>query len=199
MKPTNNRALRDGEERRAYPFEFRAEGDDAPTIVGYGAVFDTLSENLGGFRETIRPGAFDDVLDNDVRALFNHNPDYILARSPGTLTLSVDTIGLRYEYESGQQSYARDLNESIARGDVTQSSFAFVVDEDRWEEDDDGRLVRTILKVRRLYDVSPVTYPGYTDTSVAARGLDQYNQGRLSTRSALEAEQRRRFLDQLTA
>lgn len=192
-------AFREGEERRAFPFEFRADGDgESPqTISGYGALFNVLSENLGGFREQIAPGAFDGVLEDDVRALFNHDPNLILARSPGTLSLSVDSTGLRYEFEVGTRSYEADLLESIQRGDVSQSSFAFWVEEDEWDEDDEGRIVRTIVKVRRLYDVSPVTYPGYTDTSVAARGLDQFEHGRLSAITAREAEERRRVLDML--
>lgn len=193
------KALREGEERRAFPFEFRAEGDENRTITGYGALFNTLSENLGGFREQIAPGAFDGVLGDDVRALFNHDPNLILARSPGTMKLAVDSTGLRYEFGVGQQSYALDLVESIGRGDITQSSFAFWVEEDSWDEDDDGRIIRTIQKIRRLYDVSPVTYPGYSDTSVAARSLDAFTTGRLSASTERELERRRRELELINA
>lgn len=192
-KPT----LREGEERRAFNFEFRAEGNEQRTITGYGALFNSLSENLGGFREMIKPGAFDDVLGDDVRALFNHDPNLILARSPGTMKLAVDSTGLRYEFDVGGQSYAQDLVESIGRGDITQSSFAFWVEEDSWDEDDDGRIIRTIIKIRRLYDVSPVTYPGYADTSVAARSLTAFESGRSSV--SAELERRRRVLGLINA
>ncbi|KAA6031356.1 HK97 family phage prohead protease, partial [Pantoea sp. F_11] len=87
-------------EKRSYGGEIRAAQDDGePTrIVGYGSVFDTLSEVIFGFREIIKPGAFDNVLGDDVRALFNHDPNFILGRSAaGTLALSVDDKGLRYE------------------------------------------------------------------------------------------------------
>ncbi|WP_134736933.1 HK97 family phage prohead protease, partial [Escherichia coli] len=87
-------------ETRCYSGEVRAEQyDNAPThILGYGSVFNSRSEPLWGFREIIKPGAFDDVLNDDVRGLFNHDPNFILGRSSaGTLSLSVDERGLRYD------------------------------------------------------------------------------------------------------
>lgn len=156
--------------------EQRAEGDNkVPMIVGYAAVFDSLSENLGGFREQIAVGAFDGVLGDDVRCAFNHDPSMILGRTTsGTLRISVDGTGLRYECDPPDTQVARDLMVSLERKDVDQSSFRFMVDEDSWDEDDDGRVVRTIKKFKRLIDVSPVTYPAYPDTSVAQRSLDEW-------------------------
>ncbi|POP53072.1 HK97 family phage prohead protease [Zhongshania marina] len=156
--------------------EQRAEGDNkVPMIVGYAAVFDSLSENLGGFREQIAVGAFDGVLGDDVRCAFNHDPSMILGRTvSGTLRISVDGTGLRYECDPPDTQVARDLMVSLERKDVDQSSFRFTVDEDSWDEDDDGRVVRTIKKFKRLIDVSPVTYPAYPDTSVAQRSLDEW-------------------------
>jgi HK97 family phage prohead protease len=156
--------------------EQRAEGDTSvPMIVGYAAVFNSLSENLGGFREQISVGAFDAVLGDDVRCAFNHDPSMLLGRtSSGTLRISVDGTGLRYECDPPDTQVARDLMVSLERKDVDQSSFRFMVDEDSWDEDDDGRVVRTIKKFKRLIDVSPVTYPAYPDTSVAQRSLDQW-------------------------
>lgn len=184
-------------ERRTFNAEFRAD-DDTGKVTGYGAVFDSLSENLGGFREMIAPGAFDGVLEDDVRALFNHDPNQLLARtSSGTLTLAVDSIGLRYAFELSEASYAKDLAIAMKRGDVNQSSFAFSVDQDTWKEDDDGRIIRTIVKVARLYDVSPVTYPAYPDTSVALRGFEQFQQT-LSRSTEIEHEQRARELEMLS-
>ena len=164
-------------ETRIGTVELREDPGADPAICGYAAKFDTLSENLGGFREQIRPGAFDTVLTNDVRALFNHEPNLILGRTTaGTLTLSADSTGLSYRITPPDTQYARDLMKSMQRGDVSQSSFAFTVDNDSWDEDDDGRLVRTINSVKRLYDISPVTYPAYPDTDAAVRALTDYQQ-----------------------
>lgn len=150
---------------------------ESRSIVGYGAVFNTLSENLGGFREKIAPGAFDTVLNDDVRGLINHNPGHVLGRTAsGTLRLSIDAQGLRYDIDPPDTQYARDLLVSMERGDVKESSFRFVVDEDKWEEDEEGRIVRTIIKISRLLDVGPVTYPAYPDASAAQRSLDQWRQ-----------------------
>lgn len=158
--------------------ELRVESreDGSRRIIGHGAVFNKLSENLGGFREKIAPGAFDDVLEDDVRALINHDSNHILGRTTsGTLKLSVDETGLRYEIDPPDRSDARDLIVSMERGDVTQSSFAFRVDEDEWEEDDEtGAVIRTITKFARLYDVSPVTYPAYPDADVGLRSLEEW-------------------------
>lgn len=168
-------------ERRTYVTELRTvrESDEAPIsrIEGHAALFNSLSENLGGFYEQIEPGAFDDALEDDVRALFNHDPSLILGRTAaGTLRIGVDKQGLTYEVDLPDTQLGRDLAVSMERGDVTQSSFGFTIDEDSFDEDDDGRTIRTIYKVGRLYDVSPVTYPAYaeTDSTVAKRRLDEY-------------------------
>lgn len=165
-------------EKRAYlarlTIETRADAGEK-LIRGHAALFDTLSENLGGFREQVAKGAFAGVLDDDVRALFNHDPNHILGRTnAGTLSIAVDDTGLRYEIQPPDTQTARDLVTSIDRGDIDQSSFAFTVAEDDWEENEDGVWIRTILKVRRLYDVSPVTYPAYPDASVGLRSLDHW-------------------------
>ena len=123
----------------------------------------------------ILPGAFDEVLKDDVRALINHNSDMILGRTKSnTLRLSVDEKGLRYEIDPPATTYAANLLESLKRGDITQSSFAFNVDVDSWDEDSEGRVIRTIKKVRRLFDVSPVTFPAYPDADAAKRGYDEF-------------------------
>lgn len=163
------------------PVELRKAADDAPgTIRGYAALFNSRSENLGGkehpFYEQIAPGAFDEALKDDVRALFNHDPNLILARSKagkGTLSLFVDERGLGYEFTPPDTTAGRDLRVSVERGDVDQSSFGFTVAEDKWVEEG-GVVTRTIKKVARLYDVSPVTYPAYPDTAVALRGLQEF-------------------------
>lgn len=164
--------------------EIRAADDTeaSPTVRGYAAKFSTESEMLGNrekqFREVIEPGAFDDVLGDDIRALFNHDPNQILARSKGgegSLRVGTDEVGLWYEFELPDTTAGRDLRESLSRGDIDQSSFGFTVDADKWEERD-NILVRTINKVRQLFDVSPVTYPAYPDATVALRSLEEFRE-----------------------
>ena len=153
------------QEKRFFEIETRIdkkEGRDV--VVGHAAVFNSLSEDLGGFREKIMPNAFDDVLDNDVRAYFNHDPNYLLGRvSAGTLRLSVDEKGLKYELDIPKTTAGRDLKENLKNGNITQSSFAFTLgkDGDTWERSEDGSDLRIINKVDRLYDVSPVSLPAY--------------------------------------
>jgi hypothetical protein len=139
-------------------------------IAGHAAVFNTLSEMLWGFRETIAPGAFRDAIDrSDVRALVNHDSNYILGRKKnGTLKLWEDERGLAIDIDPPPTQWANDLLVSISRGDIDQMSFGFTVGEDRWEEVD-GETRRTILRVDELYDVSPVTFPAYPETDVALR------------------------------
>ena len=157
--------------------ELRMDGDN-PTVVGYGAVFNSESNDLGGFREFIAPGAFDGRLNDDVRFLVNHDANLILARTTnGTLRLSVDEKGLKYEADMPNTSTARDLIELLKNGTISQSSFAFVVEDDSWEVRD-GINYRTINKVSQLYDVSSVTYPAYNSasSSVALRSMEEWKE-----------------------
>lgn len=171
-------------EMRCYSGEVRAEQQsDQPTrIIGYGSVFNSRSEPLWGFREIIKPGAFDDVLTNDVRGLFNHDPNFILGRSTsGTLTLSVDERGLQYNITAPDTQTIRDLVIApMMRGDINQSSFAFQVarDGDNWYEDEEGIVIREISKFSRLYDVSPVTYPAYQDADSGVRSMKAWQEAR---------------------
>ncbi len=146
----------------------------APRILGHAAVFNSLSEEIWGFHERIEPGFFRDVLGNDVRALWNHNDDMVLGRSKsGTLRIQEDDRGLAVEIEPPDTSWARDAMVTMGRGDVDQMSFAFQVrsEGERWSQEGNGLLVRTLLPggCERLYDVSPVTFPAYPETSVAVR------------------------------
>jgi len=142
------------------------EEDGEMIIEGYAALYNSETD-LGVFRESISPGAFDDVLNDDVRALINHDPSLILGRSSaGTLELSTDELGLKYRVKLGEQQYAKDLYTSIKRGDISQSSFAFTIEDQSWSED---RSTRKVEKVAKLLDVSPVTYPAYKSATVAAR------------------------------
>jgi HK97 family phage prohead protease len=153
-------------------FEVRSEGE-GKTLVGYAAVFESEAELYPGFFESISRGAFDDVLENDVRALIDHESGKILGRTAsGTLRISTDEKGLRYEIDLPDTSYANDLAVSLKRGDVRESSFGFTVKKDTViEETREGLPVikRTIEKIGKLYDVSPVTFPAYKDTEAQLR------------------------------
>jgi uncharacterized protein len=155
--------------------EVRKSTTDVPVFGGYAAKFNTLSNDLGGFKERIAPGFFDTVLGMDVRVLRDHEPGLILGRtSSGTSRHGVDEIGLWFEYDDPGTSYSRDLAISINRRDVTQCSFAFSLPMDGgdlWEKQSDGSYIRTLLRAAALYDESVVTYPAYDDTSVASRTL----------------------------
>lgn len=167
-------------ERRFHTGAVEARADSGVLAIrGLAAVFNSLSENLGGFKEMIAPGAFSDVLaqNPDVRALVNHNPDLVLARTAsGTLDLAQVDEGLQYDIEEvADTSYGRDLGVLLGRGDVSQSSFAFRVARDgvEWTEDEDtGLPLRIIRKFAGLYDVSPVTYPAYPSATVGSRRED---------------------------
>tara|TARA_R100001369_G_scaffold81040_2_gene111742 strand:+ start:1976 stop:2590 length:615 start_codon:yes stop_codon:yes gene_type:complete len=170
-------------EKRIYDIETRIDSteDGKEIVVGHASMYNTRSEFMG-FYETIEEGAFtDDLIKNsDVRALINHDQNLILARNTsGTLKLNADAQGLRYEFEMPETSYGKDLSVSLKRGDISQSSFAFTVEEDDWSTDENGNDLRTIKKIKRLYDVSPVTYPAYTDANdltIAQRGLKEYKE-----------------------
>ena len=171
--------------------ELRMDGDK-PTVVGYGAVFNSQSNDLGGFREFIAPGAFDGRLEDDVRFLVNHDANLILARTTnGTLRLSVDEKGLRYEADLPNTSTARDLMELLKNGTISQSSFAFTVEEDSWEVKD-GMNIRTIDKVSQLFDVSSVVFPAYSSasSSVALRSMKEWQEKEQAKKleESLEAE-----------
>ena len=155
-----------------------AKKDSGPaTLSGYAAVFNSLSEDLGGFREKIDPGAFKGALKkSDCRALFNHDSNFVLGRqAAGTLRLKEDKTGLFMEVDLPDTQFARDLQVSVERGDITQQSFGFTVKKDSWEEDRDRKEVtRTLNEIEELFDVSPVTFPAYPDTTVAKRSLDEF-------------------------
>lgn len=145
-------------------------------IEGYALVFDSMSVDLGGFREKIEPAALDGVLErSDVLALFNHNPERgVLARSrqgEGTLELTIDEKGLRYSFEAPNTALGDEVLEGVRRGDIAGSSFAFTVEKDSWEKNGE-EVTRTIQRFGQIFDVSPVIHPAYEQTSVDARGLE---------------------------
>jgi HK97 family phage prohead protease len=147
--------------------EVRAAGDDALVVEGYASNFD-VEYDLGYFKETVARGAFDNVLQDDVRFLLNHTGAPLARTTNGTLELSVDDQGLKYRAALADTQDGRDLYKLIKRGDITQSSFAFTIDSDTWSED---RSTRTITKVGKLLDTSAVTYPASPTASVYARNM----------------------------
>lgn len=157
-----------------------SEGNSLRKIVGYAAVFNSRSEDLGGFREIIRPGAFNrNFPDADVRALIDHDPSRIIGRTKsGTLTLSVNNKGLIAEVMPPDTTVGRDISESIKRGDVDGMSFGFRTISDQWSMQD-GEVIRELLDVTLDHgDVSFVTYPAYRQTSVAVRSFDDEIMGK---------------------
>lgn len=186
-------------ERRIFQcdgLEVRAAGDAEPArLVGYAAIFGEWSEELWGFREQIAPGAFAKSLGGDVRALFNHDPNLILGRTKAkTLTLREDQRGLYVEILPPDTAFARDLMESMRRGDVDQMSFGFRTIKDQWTDDSStGKVTRTLLEVE-LFDVSPVTFPAYAQTEIALRSLDAW---KTENKPAPDYSNERRKLDLL--
>lgn len=157
--------------------EVRAAGETR-TIGGYAALFDSPSQNLGGFREFIAPGAFNRAASRNwpgsgtgVLARYNHDDNLLLGNTDsGTLRLSVDETGLRYDVDVPETGNSAGIYELVQRGDVRSSSFAFMTDDDEWSTDDSGFPVRTLRQVQ-LLDVAPVNTPAYLDTSVGLRSL----------------------------
>jgi HK97 family phage prohead protease len=165
--------------------ESRSEdGAEREWVVGYAAKFGVLSLDLGDFVERIDPGAFSIVAERrgrrrplETRALWNHDANFPLARYPGTLRMTVDEVGLRYEFPVPDTTYGRDIASNIRAGIVKGSSFSFTVPGggETWSQED-GRSVRTITAIDSLLDVGPVTFPAYpdADVKVAQRSYDAW-------------------------
>lgn len=183
-KTPDSKEIRDvieGVELRGAP-----EGSKSPgTMVGYAAKYERYSEDLGYFREKIAPGAFDKALKTcDVRALFNHDPNFLLGRmSAGTLRCTTDEVGLRVEIDLPDTNVGRDVAESIRRRDLAGQSFSFTASIVQWDFSGDVA-VRTLIELDQLFDIGPVTFPAYTDTSVAMRDFQTEKESRSLTDSA---------------
>jgi HK97 family phage prohead protease len=178
----------DKAERRFLSVELRSK--EGRTVEGYAAKFNSDSEVFyNSWLERIAPGAFDNVMADDAVALFNHDPNFILARNKVNMTLTQDETGLKYSFEAPNTTAGNDLLENLKNGNIRQSSFAFTVAEEKWKHaEKKGDLsVRTITKVERLYDVSPVTYPAYPDTTVGKRSFDAMNQQELEKENQAKA------------
>lgn len=171
-----------------------AENEGGGSVIeGHAAVFDSWSETLGNifpFREIVRKGAFKDSIGkDDIRALFNHDPNYVLGRNrAGTLELKEDDVGLRVRITPPDTTWAKDLQASIKRGDISQMSIGFVVEDDEWSTQD-GMDVRELKRVQ-LFDVSPVTFPAYTATDVGIRAMQEYDGYKAEMRNKEDAAEK---------
>ena len=172
--PESERQDKMEKEIRTFGMELRAmDQEEKRTVRGYAATFESRSGDLGGFIESIDREAFSETDMDDVRALFNHDSNFVLGRTKaGTLRLMVDENGLAYEIDMPDTQLGRDMYESIKRGDISQSSFAFTIEDDEYRKEGDT-VFRTIKKIKKLYDVAPVTFPAYESTSVQARKIDE--------------------------
>lgn len=152
--------------------EARAGEDNAARIGGYAAKFRTLSQNLGGFVETIERGFFDASRDEGYRGVMaRYNHELLLGTTAaGSLRLSIDDTGLDYETDLLDDAESLRVHKLVQRGDVHQSSFAFYTIEDEWSMTEQGFPLRTLLR-GKLVDVAPVDSPAYLDTSTGLRSL----------------------------
>lgn len=155
-----------------------ADSPDSPgTLVGYGIVFNRDSDNLGGFVERISPRAVAKTVGDqraNLRSLFNHNEDHLLGTvGDGSLRLSVDEVGVRYEVDLPDTTAGRDVAVLARSGRLRGSSFQFITRSDDWEPRDDGTALRTVTELE-LHELGPVTNPAYPDTAtvgLAVRSL----------------------------
>lgn len=161
--------------------EARTDGEGKTKgLTGYAAKFNEESKPLRDwwgdeFVEIIAPGAFSDSLKNNtIKALYNHNPDYVLGSTKsGTLRLEEDEVGLRFDLDLPNTQIANDLYESVKRGDIDGVSFGFRVKKDKWTEvkiDDGWKTIRTLLEID-LIEISPTPFPAYEQTEVDCRSL----------------------------
>lgn len=155
-------------------------------LEGYAVVFNSLSEDLGGFREIIRPSAITQELINnsDIIANMDHRNDYMMARlrkGKGNIDLTLDEHGLKFRYTIPDTVKGDELWSHIERGEISQCSFAFGIDysdpaAEKYHVDKDGVTIREILKISKLYDISCVINPAYEDTEVYTRDIDHVNE-----------------------
>lgn len=184
-------------EIRNLDFEVRAEQNEerGSFITGRPIVYDARTD-IGPWDEIIDKGALDNTDLKDVRFLVNHNVDMIpLARSRNnnansTMQMSVDEEGMeiRVDLDTENNTDAKSLYSAVSRGDISGMSFMFSVDEDRWEDVDTDHPTRHIISIRRVLEVSAVTFPAYAQTTIQTRGLSDALD---SAKESLESERRR--------
>lgn len=175
----------------------KAVDDEQMIVEGYALRFNTLSNDLGGFVEEISPEALKDADLSDVRCYFDYDTSKVLGRTTSeTLELKVDDEGLYFRCQLPNTSYAKDVYESIRRGDINQCSFGFILDEDgdTFEKREDGLFKRTLNKIKSLWDVSIVSVPAYNDTQVAPalRSIEAIKEQELADIKAKQQEEVRK-------
>jgi len=174
-KIMDERSKEETMEKRSINFELRAK-PESRTIFGTATVFNS-SYDMGWYDEEMSSDSLNEADMKDVVALFNHDMNMVLARtSSGTLKLNVTGNAMEYEFEAPNTTLGNDLLEMVKRGDVYQSSFAFTVEAEDWQERQGMKPKRVIRSIKKVYDVSPVTYPANPDTMVAKRGYDATKQ-----------------------
>jgi HK97 family phage prohead protease len=192
METRNNTAV--DFELRNHPTDGQAPG----TVVGYAAVWDTLSLDLGGFREKLKPWCMDTCFGaSDVHALYNHDSSMVLGRSrSGTLQVAPDTKGLNVQIDLPNTSTSRDLWQNLLLNNITGMSFGFTIapNGEEWTADEAGNPVRTITEVSQLFEVSICAMPAYPSTSIAIASLRNYQQEGDTLRRHVEAESRERVM-----
>ena len=187
-------------ELRSFDFEVRAEKDEThgAYLSGTPIVYEAWTD-LGWYDERIADGALADTDLKDVRFLVNHNTDMIpLARSRNnnensTMQMSVeDGVGMhiRVNLDTENNAEAKGLYSAVERGDISGMSFMFTVESDNWEDVDSDHPKRTITAIRKVMEVSAVTFPAYEQTSISARGLDSALDNAKSSLESVRAEKR---------
>lgn len=182
-------------ETRQLQLNYRSDVESRK-IEGVAIVFNALSQDLNGFREQILPEAIEGVIEqSDIFFLYNHTSERgFLARSKfgvGSLHTEVREDGVYFSFDAPRTALGDEVLEHLKRGDLNQCSFAFSVEKDEWEKQTDGTYIRTIKKFNRLYDMSLVDTPAYSQTSACARFAEIQEEERLENERLMkEAEER---------
>jgi len=161
-------------ETRSFTFKLEESDDRPSTLVGYAAVFNSESRDLGGFTEVVLPGAFTRSIEkgDDIKALFNHDYAHVIGRQKNnTLKMVEDEVGLRVEITPPNTTAGRDLLEQVRAGYIDSMSFGFTVNSQEWDFSDNKRVRK--LKDVTLFEVSVVSEPAYQDTSLAVRSMEE--------------------------
>lgn len=198
--------MAENKEIRQLQIEYRTT-EGSRKIEGVAIVFNQLSEDLGGFREMIIPDAVQDVIEqSDIFFLYNHNQDRgFLARSrngKGSLTTEVKEDGVHFSFDAPHTALGDEVLEHLRRGDINQCSFAFRIAEDAWEKQSDGLYIRTIKRFERLFDMSLVDTPAYSQTTACVRFneiLEEEKKAAEEQMRKLEAEEKQKAEEELRA
>lgn len=171
-------------ETRKAELRLNEPSDQPRKFVGLAAKYDSISKDLGGFNEIIRKGAFSESLKSgeDVVFLVNHNKDLLLCRSStGKLIITDTDEGLMIEADPPVTPYTEHVRTMVGDGQWCEMSFGFIVEEEQWSEQEDGRMLRELIKAK-IFDVSVVTDPAYCETSISLRSLEQFKASKQPTK-----------------